>query len=142
MSHAVSPVGSTHLVANCDGDRLGLGTEDKLGPLGVEKVQLIGVAAHGSVVLFNEEPANLVLANLALLLFGRGRGGGGRGLHGLEVGRIVHGRVSRIVGVGVPGRVGAVDGSLSHVGHVELRRFVYEITEDVGKDRRRSEDVG
>lgn len=115
-----STVGKTNLVANGDRDRLSLGTEDKLRPLGVEEVQLVGVAAHSSVILLDEEPANLILANLILLRFGRGGGGRSGGLDGLKVGRGIHGRVSMVERVRVPVRVVAVDRSLGHVGHVEL----------------------
>lgn len=108
-------------------------------------MQLVRVAAHGGVVLLDEEPAHLILANLVLLLLGRGSGGRSRGLDGLEVGRVVHGSVSVIEGIGVPVRVRAVDGSLSHVGHVEMRGFVFGVTgrfEEIEGDQEMRRIVG
>lgn len=116
----------THLVADGDGHRLGLGSEDELRALRVEQMELVRVAAHSSIELLNEEPADLILADLVLV----GGSGGSRsgGLNGLEVGGSVHGHV----GLGVEGireaMLGseiAVERSLGHVGHCELRGRVF-----------------
>lgn len=117
----------THLVANGDGDRLSLGAEDKLGPLRVEQVQLVRVAAHSGVELLDEEPADLILADFIFLLLGGGGGGGSGGLDRLEVGRGVHDRMSVAEGVRVPmmSSVVAIDRSLGHVRHVELKVWVF-----------------
>lgn len=114
-------MGLTHLVANSDRNRLGLGTNDKLRPLGVEEMQLVRVTAHGGIELLNKKPANLILADLVLLLFGRSGGGRSGRLDGLKVGRIVHCRVGMSERLREPVRVVAVDRSRGHVGHVELR---------------------
>lgn len=118
----------THLVTNGDGNGLGLGSEDELGPLRVEQVELVRVAAHSSIVLLNKEPADLILADLILLMIGgsgRSRSGG---LDGLEVGRGVHSHMSVVVeglGESMLGRVIAVERSLGYVGHGELRGRVF-----------------
>jgi hypothetical protein len=108
----------THLSTNGNGDRLSLGTEDQLGSARVEQVQLVRVAAHSGVVLLDEEPADLILGDVALV-FGWGVGGRGGGLGRLEVGRSVHSSVGVVerVGVGVLRRVAAVERSLGHIGH-------------------------
>lgn len=112
-----------HLGTNGDGNRLGLGAKDQLGSARVEQVQLVRVAAHGSVVLLNEEPAHLILRDVALLLGSRGGGGRGGGLGRLEVGRSVHGGMGMVEGlrVGVLSREVTVERSLGHVGHSDKR---------------------
>lgn len=116
---------STNLGANVDGDGLGLSANNQLRATGIEQVKLVGVAAHSSVVLLNEEPAHLVLGDVILLISGSDSGRGGR-LSRLEAGGSVHGDGSVIVGLGVAvlGRVVAIDGNLVHIGHiVGLRGF-------------------
>lgn len=117
-----------YLTANGDGNRLSLSAENQLRAAGVEQVKLVGVAAHGGVVLLDKVPAHLIFGDLILLLVG-GRGGcRGGGLRGLEAGSSVHSDRSMVVGFGVTvlGRVVAIDGNLSHVGHgVGLRGFIF-----------------
>lgn len=110
----------THLGTDSNGHGRGLGAKDKLGPLGVEEVQLVRVTAHSGIVLLDKEPADLVLGDLILLLFGAGSGAGrSGGLSRLEVGRGVHGRVGGVEGIGeaMLGSVVAVNGDLGHIGH-------------------------
>jgi hypothetical protein len=131
----------THLGTDSNGHRLGLGAKDKLGALGVEEVELVGVAAHGSIVLLDKEPANLILGNLVLLLFSAGSGTGrGRGLSGLEVCGGVHGSVGGVEGIGeaMLGGIVAVDRDLSHIGHFGIEKRRYDIREGKkkGRDRR------
>lgn len=82
-----------------------------MGQTRVEEVQLVRVTAHGGVVLLDEEPADLILGHIGLLLGDDVCGGGGLG--GLEGGG-VEGGVGGIVGIG---RVGAVHGRLGGIGH-------------------------
>lgn len=127
----------THLSTDSNGDRLGLSAKDQLGPLGVEEVQLVGVAAHGGVVLLDKEPADLILGNLVLLLFSAGGGTGrGGGLSGLEVGGGVHGSVGGVEGIGeaMLGGIVAVNGDLSHIGHFEIERRRYDIRDGEKRD--------
>lgn len=115
----------THLGAHSNGNRLSLRTEDELRAPRVEQVQFLRATAHVGVILFDEVPADLILGNSILLLVGGGSIGGSGRLCRLEVGRIIHGRVSVVVGVvvGVLSRVIAVHRSLSGVGHyVEEKR--------------------
>lgn len=118
-------MGLTHLGTDGNGHRLGLSAKDKLGALGVEEVQLVGVAAHSGIVLLDEEPADLILGDLVLLLISAGSGTGrGGGLSGLEVGGGVHGSVGGVEGIGeaMLGGIVAVDGDLGHIGHFEIER--------------------
>lgn len=115
-----------HLLTNHNRDGLGLVARDKLGPLVVEKVQLLGAAAHRSVILLDEEPAHLVLGDLILGF------GGDRdicrcdGLYRMIV--IVGSIIDSDVGdvgfsrVRVRSGIGAIDRSLSSVGHRDLPR--------------------
>lgn len=82
-------------------------------------MKLVGVAAHGGVVLLDEVPAHLILRDLILLLVGGSDGGRGGRLRRLEAGSSVHGDGCMVVGFGetVLGRVVAIDGDLSHIGH-------------------------
>lgn len=90
-------------------------------------MQLVGVAAHGGVILLDEVPAHLILGDLILLLVGGSDSARSGGLGRLEASRSVHGNRGVIEGVGVAmGRVVAIDGNLGHVGHsVGLRGFVF-----------------
>lgn len=138
----------THLGTNGNGNGLSLGAEDQLGSAGVEEVQLVRVAAHSGVVLLDEEPAHLILGDVALVI-GWGVGGRSGGLGRLEVGRSVHsgmGVVER-VGVGMLRRVAAVQRSLGHIGHDDGgvlvlaldcggKRDRNKVTEGVGNNRR------
>lgn len=108
----------THLGTNGDRNGLSLSTEDQLGTSRVEEMELVRVATHSSIVLLNEEPAHLILGDVALVI-GRSGVGRGGGLSRLEVGRSVHsgvGRVERVV-VGMLSSVVTVKRSLGHVGH-------------------------
>jgi hypothetical protein len=114
-----------HLLTNHNWNRLSFIARNKLGSLVVEKVQLLGVAAHGGVILLDEEPAYFVLGDL-ILGFGGDRDICRRdGLYRMidVVGGIIDSGVRDVVGfrrVRVRSGVGAIDRSLGGVGHGDL----------------------
>lgn len=115
---------NAYLGTNGDRNRIGLGSEDKLRTARVEQRKLLRVCAQSGIELLNEEPADLILSDLALLLLSGGGGSRGGGLGRLEVGRSVQSCVSRVesLRVAVLGGEVSVDRSL-HVGHGAEKGF-------------------
>ena len=109
-----------HLLPDYDGDRLSFRSKNQLRAPRVKQMQLVRAAAHGRIILLNEEPSDLILGYIIFLLVRGGVGGSSR-LCLLETRGIVDRCLNGIIRIDIRlwYRVVTVDRSLGGGSHVD-----------------------